>query len=126
MSCGHLYKNFGEIENSIISYKKSYEINNFCGDAYWSLANLKTYNFDDSEIKKLEEMVLDEYINDEEKIYMHFALGKAYEDASEYDRSFSHYKKGNDLKLPYTKYETKDFINECSNQKKYARKIYLT
>ena len=31
----------------------------------------KTYNFDDSEIKKLEEMVLDEYINDEEKIYMH-------------------------------------------------------
>ena len=117
LSCGHLYKNFGEIENSIISYKKSYEINNFCGDAYWSLANLKTYNFDDSEIKKLEEMVLDEYINDEEKIYMHFALGKAYEDASEYDRSFSHYKKGNDLKLPYTKYETKDFINECSNQK---------
>ncbi len=34
--------------------------------------------------------------------------------------------KGNDLKLPYTKYETKDFINECSNQKKYVRKIYLT
>ncbi len=117
LSCGHLYKDVGEIKNSIISYKKSYEINNFCGDAYWSLANLKTYNFDDSEIKKLEEMVLDEYINDEEKIYMHFALGKAYEDASEYKRSFSHYKKGNDLKLPYTKYKTQDFIIECSNQK---------
>jgi hypothetical protein len=39
----------------------------------------KNLYFDDSEIKKLEEMVLDEYINDEEKIYMHFALGKAYE-----------------------------------------------
>ena len=117
LSCGHLYKNFGEIENSIISYKKSYEINNFCGDAYWSLANLKTYNFDDSEIKKLEEMVLDEYINDEEKIYMHFALGKAYEDASEYEKSFNHYKQGNDLKLPYTKYQTEDIINECTNQK---------
>jgi tetratricopeptide (TPR) repeat protein len=117
LSCGHLYKNFGEIENSIISYKKSYEINNFCGDAYWSLANLKTYNFNDSEIKKLEEMVLDEYINDEEKIYMHFALGKAYEDASEYEKSFNHYKQGNDLKLPYTKYQTEDIINECTNQK---------
>ena len=117
LSCGHLYKNFGEIKNSIISYKKSYEINNYCGDAYWSLANLKTYNFNDSEIKKLEEMVLDEYINDEEKIYMHFALGKAYEDMSEYKISFNHYKQGNDLKLPYTKYKTKDFISECSNQK---------
>ena len=117
LSCGHLYKNFGQIDKSIISYKKSYKINNFCGDAYWSLANLKTYTFDDNEIKSLEDMVLDEYVNDIEKIYMHFALGKAYEDMSEYKTSFNHYKQGNDLKLPYTKYRTKDFINECLNQK---------
>ena len=117
LSCGHLYKNFGQIDKSIISYKKSYKINNFCGDAYWSLANLKTYTFDDNEIKSLEDMVLDEYVNDVEKIYMHFALGKAYEDMSEYKISFNHYKQGNDLKLPYTKYKTNDFINECLNQK---------
>ena len=116
LSCGHLYKNFGEIDNSINSYKKSYKINNFCGDAYWSLANLKTYTFDDNEIIKLEEMVLDEYLDQEEKIYMHFALGKAYEDISDYKKSFNHYKQGNDLKLPYTKYKTKDFTNECINQ----------
>ena len=117
LSCGHLYKNFGQIDKSIISYKKSYKINNFCGDAFWSLANLKTYTFDDNEINSLEDMVLDEYVNDIEKIYMHFALGKAYEDMSEYKISFNHYKQGNDLKLPYTKYRTKDFINECLNQK---------
>ncbi len=116
LSCGHLYKNFGEIDNSINAYKKSYKINNFCGDAYWSLANLKTYKFDDNEIIKLEEMVLDEYLDQEEKIYMHFALGKAYEDISDYKKSFNHYKQGNDLKLPYTKYKTKDFTNECINQ----------
>ena len=116
LSCGHLYKNFGEIDNSINAYKKSYKINNFCGDAYWSLANLKTYTFDDNEIIKLEEMVLDEYLDQEEKIYMHFALGKAYEDISDYKKSFNHYKQGNDLKLPYTKYKTKDFTNECINQ----------
>ena len=117
LSCGHLYKDLGEIDKSINSYKKTYEINNFCGDAYWSLANLKTYIFDDSEIKRLEEMVIDEYLDQEEKIYMHFALGKAYEDISEYKKSFDHYKQGNDLKLPYTKYKTKDYVNECINQK---------
>ena len=116
LSCGHLYKNFGEIDNSINSYKKSYKINNFCGDAYWSLANLKTYTFDDNEIIKLEKMVLDEYLDQEEKIYMHFALAKAYEDMSDYKKSFNHYKQGNDLKLPYTKYKTEDFTNECTNQ----------
>ena len=77
---------------------------------------VKTYTFDDNEIIKLEEMVLDEYLDQEEKIYMHFALGKAYEDISDYKKSFNHYKQGNDLKLPYTKYKTKDFTNECINQ----------
>ena len=116
LSIGHLYKNFGNIDKSIKSYKQSYKINNQCGEAYWSLANLKTYMFDGKEIKNLEDMVLDEYINNEEKISMHFALGKAYEDGGDYKKSFNHYKLGNDLKIPFTKFTSDDFNNECLNQ----------
>ena len=39
-----------------------------------------------------------------------FCSWKAYEDISEYKKSFDHYKQGNDLKLPYTKYKTKDYV----------------
>ena len=61
-------------------------------------ANLKTYQFNDEEIMQLEKMTQDEFINDNEKIYMSFALGKAFEDRGEYDKSFTNYQNGNSLK----------------------------
>ena len=68
VSKGHLQKTFGDLKGSIDSYKKSYKIDQYYGDAYWSLANLKTYQFNDEEIMQLEKMTQDEFINDNEKI----------------------------------------------------------
>jgi tetratricopeptide (TPR) repeat protein len=116
VSIGHLYKNIGDIDKSISMYKKSYNTNRYFGDAYWSLANLKTYSFSDKELNSLEEMVSDEYFQSDEKIYMHFALGKAYEDLKFFDKSFSNYKTGNELKLPNTKFSIDEFNEECMNQ----------
>ena len=116
VSIGHLYKNIGDIDKSISMYKKSYKANRYFGDAYWSLANLKTYSFSDKELNSLEEMVSDEHLQNDEKIYMHFALGKAYEDLKFFDKSFSNYKRGNELKLPNTKFSTDEFNEECKNQ----------
>jgi tetratricopeptide (TPR) repeat protein len=116
VSIGHLYKNIGDIDKSISMYKKSYNANRYFGDAYWSLANLKTYSFSDKELNSLEEMVSDEHLQNDEKIYMHFALGKAYEDLKFFDKSFSNYKRGNELKLPNTKFSTDEFNEECKNQ----------
>ena len=67
VSKGHLLKTFGDVNSSIKSYKSSYEIDKYYGDAYWSLANLKTYEFTDNEILQLEKMTNDEYVNENEK-----------------------------------------------------------
>ena len=117
VSKGHLQKTFGDLKGSIDSYKKSYKIDQYYGDAYWSLANLKTYQFNDQEIMQLEKMTQDEFINDNEKIYMSFALGKAFEDRGEYDKSFTNYQNGNSLKKEFTKFDLKLFDEECKNQK---------
>ena len=117
VSKGHLQKTFGDLKGSIDSYKKSYKIDQYYGDAYWSLANLKTYQFNDQEIMQLETMTQDEFINDNEKIYMSFALGKAFEDRGEYDKSFTNYQNGNSLKKEFTKFDLKLFDEECKNQK---------
>ena len=117
VSKGHLQKTFGDLKGSIDSYKKSYKIDQYYGDAYWSLANLKTYEFNDQEIMQLEKMTQDEFINDNEKIYMSFALGKAFEDRGEYDKSFTNYQNGNSLKKEFTKFDLKLFDEECKNQK---------
>ena len=98
LSKGHLYKTSGDINKSIASYKRAYKVDKFFGDAYWSLANLKTYKFSKDEIKSLNSMLIDKFVSDDEKVFMHFALAKAYEDDENFKKSFEHYQKGNDYK----------------------------
>ena len=107
LSLGHVYKTMGEIENSIDSYKNTIVQNKLSGEAYWSLANLKTYSFSEKEIKVMEE-TLKADMSDIERSQMHFALGKAYEVKKDFDSSFNNYFKGNELKKGLTKYSSDD------------------
>jgi len=116
LSKGHLYKTSGELDKSIESYKKAYQTDKYFGDSYWSLANLKTYKFSDKEVKSLDKMVNDAYVSEDERAFMHFALGKAYEDLNEYKKSFKHYKEGNLIKKSKSLFNTSDFNKECQNQ----------
>ena len=121
LSLGHVYKTMGEIDNSINSYKSTIKQNNLSGEAYWSLANLKTYSFTNDEIKNME-VTLDTEISDIERCQMHFALGKAYEVKKDYNNSFINYSKGNRVKKGLIKYSSRetsqktkkvlDFFNE--------------
>ncbi len=107
LSLGHVYKTMGEIDNSINSYKNTISQNNLSGEAYWSLANLKTYSFSDDEINAMENTLKSE-ISDIERSQMHFALGKAYEVKKDFDNSFMNYLKGNKVKKDLIKYSSKD------------------
>jgi len=116
LSMGHLYKTSGELDKSIESYKKAYQADKYFGDSYWSLANLKTYKFSNEEVKSLDKMVNDVYVSEDERAFMHFALGKAYEDLNDYKKSFKHYKEGNLIKKNKSLFNTSDFEKECQNQ----------
>jgi len=116
LSMGHLYKTSGEIDKSINCYQMAYKTDKYFGDSYWSLANLKTYTFSESEVISLDKMVNDPYVSVDEKTFMHFALGKAYEDLNEYEKSFNHYKEGNLIKKSKALFNVDDFEKECTNQ----------
>ena len=107
LSLGHVYKTMGEISNSINSYKNTIIQNNLSGEAYWSLANLKTYSFSENEIKDMEETLKGD-MSDIERSQMHFALGKAYEVKKDFDKSFKNYYEGNKVKKDLIKYSSND------------------
>ena len=107
LSLGHVYKTMGEINASINSYKNTIIQNNLSGEAYWSLANLKTYSFSENEIKDMEETLKGD-MSDIERSQMHFALGKAYEVKKDFDRSFINYYEGNKVKKGLIKYSSDD------------------
>jgi tetratricopeptide (TPR) repeat protein len=97
LSYGHVLKTEGRQEESIQAYRQSIAHDASSGEAYWSLANLKTFRFDDSDLAAMQAQVARSGLDTASHLQFHFALGKAFEDNADYARSFEHYDKGNAL-----------------------------
>jgi len=97
-SLGHAYKTNGESAKAIESYRRAVEVRPDFGEAYWSLANLKTYRFTDAELERMRHYEAQPYLQQADRYHLCFALGKALEDRGDYAESFTYYDRGNALK----------------------------
>ena len=116
MSYGHMLKTVGRQADGIAAYRRAIALRPELGEAWWSLANLKTVRFDDADIAAMEAARGDPAIGDEDRFHLDFALGKAFEDRKEPNRSFAHYAAGNALRrsqLVYDADETERFVGDC-------------
>jgi tetratricopeptide (TPR) repeat protein len=117
LSLGHALKTIGEREKSEAAYQNTIKYFPSSGEAYWSLANLKTYEFSNKEIANME-LSLKRNMHQNELIQMHFALGKAYESNKQFNKSFKHYKEGNWQQRKQISYNAEDYkisIDEMIN-----------
>ncbi len=103
LSIGHAQKTLGRTREAIESYRAASCRADF-GDAYWSLANLKTYRFSDEEIERMRREESGETTALEDRYHFCFALGKALEDRGDYAGSFDYYQRGNALKKSVSRY----------------------
>lgn len=98
MARGHALKTVGRHDEAISAYRAAYQEQPAFGDAYWSLANLKTYTFDESELAQMVDQERANGVSAQDRIHLCFALGKAYEDRGDPETSFKYYARGNDTK----------------------------
>jgi len=98
VSLAHIHKASGDIDAAVRLYRRSYRLKRDHGDAYWSLANTKSYRFTDEELERMTDVEADQTTGDDDRIHTCFALGKAYEDRREFARSFEYYARGNALR----------------------------
>jgi tetratricopeptide (TPR) repeat protein len=94
---GHALKTIGKKDKAIEAYRKAYAARNDFGDAYWSMANLKTYKFTDQEVTLMTEKEAMSATVATNRIHLCFALGKHYEDQKQFKKSKNQQKK--ELKL---------------------------
>ncbi|MBO6504357.1 MAG: sulfotransferase [Kordiimonadaceae bacterium] len=109
---GHALKTIGEQEEAIDAYRKCAESKPDFGEVYWSLANLKTYKFDDAELDEMKsqlETVANDPTQEDSEISFLFALGKAYEDRKDYPQAFHYYAEGNTKKRLNVTYDPIEF-----------------
>jgi tetratricopeptide (TPR) repeat protein len=117
LTYGHALKTVGRQEDAITAYRRAYQVRPDYGDAFWSLANLKTYRFNDDEIVKMREREALPMTALDDRYHLCFALGKALEDRSDYQDSFEYYERGNRLKREELKYNPARLTNEMRLQR---------
>ncbi len=97
LSYGHVLKTQGLTDECVEAYRKSINRDRAFGEAYWSLANLKTFRFSAAELTAMQQQLDKVDLEDENRLHFHFALGKAAEDSNDHGLSFEHYARGNEL-----------------------------
>jgi tetratricopeptide (TPR) repeat protein len=105
MSYGHVLKTVGRQAESIAAYRRAIEIAPGLGEVWWSLANLKTVGFGPDDIAAMEAALAAPELSDEDRLHLHFALGKALEDLGEAEPAFGHYAEGNRLRRGQIHYD---------------------
>ncbi len=103
-SSGHALKTLGRYDDAVSAYRQAYAVKPDFGDAFWSLANLKTYRFTEGERAQAIKAEQAEGTSVEDRIHLCFAMGKCHEDAEDYEQAFAFYERGNRLKHEQSRY----------------------
>jgi len=94
---GHSLKALGRTDEAVRAYRDAAGGQADIGDAFWSLANLKTYHFSDHEVERMRALEALPSPGLPDRAHLCFALGKALEDRADYGGSWVFYECGNSL-----------------------------
>ena len=115
---GHVHKTLGAQDEAVHAYRQAVTHAPTMGEAWWSLANLKTVSFDPDDIAAmegaLETLAPETEARGEDVFHLHFSLGKALEDAGDHAASFDHYDKGNRLRRTMVLHDADEFSAEVA------------
>jgi tetratricopeptide (TPR) repeat protein len=119
MSLAHALKTARRVDESVTAYRRAIEMEPTLGEAYWSLANLKTFRFSALDVRAMQSALDRTDLGEEDRLHFEFALGKALEDEGSYEGSFAHYAAGNAQhrsRHPYSADENRRFVARCKRQ----------
>jgi len=114
LSYGHMLKTVGRADEAIAAYRKAIRLAPALGEAWWSLSNLKTVRFDESDVGAMQAALDRTDLKDGDRFHLQFALAKALHDAGRADESFEQLAAGNAARRVYHPYragEIEDFVD---------------
>jgi len=111
---GKALRSIGERDSAIDAFQRAISVNPCCGSAWWGLADMKTWHFSEAAISTMESAMPETGKHD--RVYLHFALGKAYADQRNYTKAFDNYVRANAMKRLTITYDSDwltDQIAKC-------------
>jgi tetratricopeptide (TPR) repeat protein len=120
---GKVLKTVGEIPQAISCFHQVTEDETISGQAYWELANLKTYRFSADETSSMQQLIGPDEAPGINKALTRFALGKALEDTQQFAESFEHYQSANSA---YTRLQPTGYTSQNSKTKSFFTSEYFS
>ena len=117
---GHIEKALGRQDAAIAAYQGAISVRNDNGQAFYALANLKTYAFSDDEIIVMKALLDDGRCALDDQIHLNFALAAAYETAGDTYQAFEHYSEGNRMKKAQSRYTSEVMHKELQRQQEFC------
>jgi tetratricopeptide (TPR) repeat protein len=108
LTLGTMLKTIGKLDESIAAYRAAITLQPTLGEAWWSLANLKTFRFDEADVGTMRAALNAPDLAPEDRVHLDFALGKAMHDARDHAAAFAHYQAANVLRLTSQPYRRGD------------------
>ncbi len=108
MSYGHVLKTIGRSKDGIEAYRRAVDIAPQLGEAWWSLANLKTFRFTPEDVAILRAQLARTDLSEDDRLHLHYALGKAEEDAGAFQTAFEQYGHGAAIRRAQLRYDPAD------------------
>ena len=97
MCMGNTLKTVGRMEEAVAAFRQAIKLQPTYGEAYWSLANLKTFRFEPRDVTAMRKALRGK-LDPGDALHFHFALGKALENHDDTTKSFRHYAAGNAIR----------------------------
>ena len=105
LGLGHALNAIGDNDGAVAAYDECIQVTPESGETYWSLANLKTYRFDDAAIAEMEKRVAAPGGSRQSEVNFLFALAKAWEDRGDFERAWEFYRRGNETQRAEVTYD---------------------
>jgi tetratricopeptide (TPR) repeat protein len=125
MSMGHALRTAGRIAGCIDAYLRAIELAPHIGEAYWSLANLKTFRFTDEQVAAMRAQLARTDLTVDDRLHFEFSLAKALEDSSVFEESFAHYVEGNRLRRGQLRYDANETRAHVERSKKFFTREFF-
>jgi tetratricopeptide (TPR) repeat protein len=115
---GHVLKTLGQQGDAVHAYRQAVTHQPKLGEAWWSLANLKTVKLDQADIAAMQAALASlaprAETRAEDVFHLHFSLGKAFEDTGAAAMAFDHYARGNRLRRTLLRYDADEFSGDVA------------
>ena len=94
---GELHADLGRFTEAEALFRRAIELNPRFAFAYANIAALRRMTDCESAWQKGAEALLDAPLPLDQRVALHFALGKFFDDTKQHERAFAHFRQGNDL-----------------------------